>query len=233
MGAGAASAAGGILGAGVGIYNTIQGAKQARDAKRALENYQRQQLTNVAEGLQVSTLGSDLQREEQSRLASGQVGALREGGTRALIGGLGRVAQGNQMVNRQIAADLDAQQKAIDQMRAEDDVRIRNMQENREIGDINALSSQYTAGQQTQANGLSQAVQGISSGLGAIGGGAGATEAAGGFTTSGSPMNMVNETFQSQSFQQSNPFYTQDSYGQPSTYINPFSLRNPYLPTKR
>jgi len=159
---GIASAASAGLGLVGGIYNTIQGAKQAREAENALENYNRQQLSNVAEGLQVSTLGSDLQREEQSRLASGQIGALRESGTRGLIGGLGRVSQANQMVNRQIGADLDMQQKQIDQMRAEDEARIRAMQENREQNDINALSSQINAGRQGQATGISQGIQGIS-----------------------------------------------------------------------
>jgi len=159
---GVASAVAGGLGVIGGISNIISGAKQSNDAKRALEDYQRQDLNNVAEGLQVSTLGSDLQREEQSRLASNQVQALREGGTRGMVGGLGRVTQGNQMVNRQIAADLDAQQKAIDQMRAEDEARIRAIRENREIADVGALSSQINAGEQTRVNGISQGIQGLS-----------------------------------------------------------------------
>lgn len=160
MGAATAASAGlGIVG---GISNMISGAKQASDAKNALENYERQKLENVAEGLQVSTLGSDLQREEQARLASSQVASAREGGARTMIGGLGRVQQGNQLVNRQIGADLDAQQKAIDQMRAEDEARIRAIQENREIADVAALSSQYNTGQQVKANGMSQGIQGLS-----------------------------------------------------------------------
>lgn len=151
-----------VAGIGFGIANMISGAKQSNDAKRALENYERQQLNNIAEGLQVSTLGADLQREEQARLASSQVQSAREGGARTMIGSLGKIQQGNQMVNRQIGADLDAQQKAIDQMRAEDEARIRAIQENREIADINALSSQINAGEQTRVNGISQGVQGLS-----------------------------------------------------------------------
>lgn len=151
-----------VAGIGFGIANMISGAKQSNDAKRALENYERQQLNNIAEGLQVSTLGADLQREEQARLASSQVQSAREGGARTMIGSLGKIQQGNQMVNRQIGADLDAQQKAIDQMRAEDEARIRAIQENREIADINALSSQINAGEQTRVNGISQGIQGLS-----------------------------------------------------------------------
>jgi hypothetical protein len=148
-----------------GAYNMIQGAKQRKDAKNALENYKRQELNNVAENLQVSTLGADRQREEQARLAATQIDALQGAGTRGIIGGLGRVEAGNQAVNADIAANLDEQQKQIDSMKAEDDARIRGMQENREIGDINALSSQYNAGNEAMQMGFGQAI----GGAGAIG----------------------------------------------------------------
>jgi hypothetical protein len=176
MGAMTAIAGVGALASGI---QAISGAKQKRDAQQELENYQRQELTNVAEGLQVSTLGADLQREEQARLASTQVGALQGAGARGLIGGLGRVEAGNQMVNRQIGADLDAQQKQIDQMRAQDEANIRGMQEQRETSDIAGLSSQYNAGNAM----LWQGVGGIAqSGISAISGGAGGggAEASGG-----------------------------------------------------
>jgi hypothetical protein len=160
---GAASAVTGGLSAGIGIYQAIQGAKEKRDAKKALENYKRQELENVAEDLQVSTLGADRQLAEQSRLASTQIGALQGGGTRALLGGLGRVEAGNQAVNDQITADLDQQRKQIDQMIASDNANIRSMQENRENADINALSSQYQSGKQDMNMGIGNALQGIGS----------------------------------------------------------------------
>jgi hypothetical protein len=166
MGAMTAIAATGALASGI---QAISGAKQRRDAKNALENYERQQLENVAEGLQVSTLGADLQREEQARLASSQVGALQGAGARGLLGGLGRVEAGNQMMNREIAANLDAQQKQIDQMYAQDQANIRGMQEQREVGDIAGLSSQYNAGNAMMWQGIGGIAQ---SGMSAISGGA-------------------------------------------------------------
>lgn len=160
---GIASGITGGLSAGIGIYQAIQGAKEKRDAQKALENYKRQELENVAEDLQVSTLGADRQLAEQSRLASTQIGALQGGGTRALLGGLGRVEAGNQAVNDQITADLDQQRKQIDQMIASDNANIRSMQENRENADINALSSQYQSGKQDMNMGIGNALQGIGS----------------------------------------------------------------------
>lgn len=213
-----------VLGAGFGIYQSIQGAKERRNAERALNDYQRQELTNVAEGQQVSTLGSDLQRQEQARLASGQIGALQEGGTRSMIGGLGRVEAGNQRVMQQTGADLDMQQKQIDQMRAEDDVRIRNMQENREIGDLSALSSQAQAGKQDMYSGFGNIVQaagGIQNslkGAGQLGGSQGGLADA---TVSGTPVDMVNKNYQS-------PVGGGNTYNPANTYGNFFS-QNPYV----
>lgn len=168
MAAGSTIAMGGIglLGSG---FQALKGAKDARDAKNALENYKRQELSNVAEGLQVSTLGADLQREEQARLAASQVGALQGAGVRGLIGGLGRVEASNQMTNREIGANLDAQQKQIDQMYAQDEANIRSMQEQREVADISGLSSQYSTGNQMMWDGIGGIAQTGMSGLGALG----------------------------------------------------------------
>jgi hypothetical protein len=165
----------GLLGSG---YQAIKGAKDAKDAKRALENYDRQELSNIAEGLQVSTLGADLQREEQARLAATQVGTLQGAGARGVIGGLGRVEAGSQQMNRQIGAELDAQQKEIDRMRAQDEANIRGMQEQREQQDIAALSSQYNAGNQMMFQGIGGMAQSGMAGLSALGKANEATKAA-------------------------------------------------------
>jgi hypothetical protein len=78
-----------------------------------------------------------------------------------LLAGLGRVEAGNQDVNRQIAADIDMQQKVIQQQQAEDEARIRSMQENRENADIAALSSQVQAGRQDMWGGIGNAVKSV------------------------------------------------------------------------
>jgi len=103
-------------------------------------------------------LGADLQREEQARLASAQVDALQGGGSRTLVGGLGRVEAGNQAVNQQIGADLDQQQIANDREMMNEEIRIRGMQEARENADIDALSSQFQAGKQDMNMGLGNMV---------------------------------------------------------------------------
>lgn len=217
-----------ILGAGIGLYQTISGAKDKADSKRALDNYERQQLTNVADGLQVSTLGSDLQRQEQSRLASGQIEGLRGGGTRALLGGLGRVETGNQNVMAQTGASLDQQQKDIDQMYAQDQARIRQMQENREIGDISGLSSQYNSGKQDMNMGMGNMLRGLGSAYGGMYGMNTAEKnnvATNGYTTSGDGLNLTNPAMQSEASLQKN-YINNDMFTNPNAF-NPFRF-NPY-----
>lgn len=160
----------GVLGSG---YQAYKGAQDAKAAKDAINNYNRQELTNVAEGLQVSTLGADLQREEQARLAATQVDALQGAGARGVLGGLGRVEAGNQEMNRQIGAELDTQQRQIDQIRAQDQASIRSMQESREQQDLAALSSQYNAGNQMMWDGIGGIAQTGISLAGSFGGGIG------------------------------------------------------------
>lgn len=158
--------------AGVGALSSglqaLQGAKQKRRAEKALENYKRQELTNKAKDLTVSTRGADMQQEQQARLQAGQIDALAGAGTRGLIGGLGRVEAGSQQVSQQIGANLDEQQKAIDRQIMQEEINLRSMTEQRENADLSALSSQYNSGNQQMWSGIGGVAQSAISGLGAI-----------------------------------------------------------------
>ncbi len=159
--------------AGIGALSSglqaLQGAKDKRRAEKALEDYRRQELTNMAEDLTVSTRGADMQQEQQARLQAGQIDALRGAGTRGLIGGLGRVEAGSQQVSQQIGANLDQQQKDIDRQIMQENINLRTMQEQRENADLAALSSQYNSGNQQMWSGFGGIAQSAISGLGAIG----------------------------------------------------------------
>ena len=158
--------------AGVGALSSglqaLQGAKQKRRAEKALENYKRQELTNKAKDLTVSTRGADMQQEQQARLQAGQIDALRGAGTRGLIGGLGRVEAGSQQVSQQIGANLDQQQKDIDRQVMQEEINLRSMTEQRENADLSALSSQYNSGNQQMWSGIGGIAQSAISGLGAM-----------------------------------------------------------------
>lgn len=151
-----------LLAAGIsfagGAIKSLMGGLQASKAKRAMENFQRQKLTNVAEGLRVSTLGAQLQTQEAQRRFATSVDALRSGGVRGLVGGLSQVEQQQQIQQQQIAAGLDQQQMAINQMRAQDQATIRGMQEERESFDYQMLAGQRAAGRQALYSGIGDMV---------------------------------------------------------------------------
>ncbi len=165
MGVGAA-----IVGGVGAIAKGITGAKQASDARKAIENYQRQELTNAYDSLSVSTLGADFQREEMARATATGVQALQTAGARALIGGIGRLQQGVNTQSRQIASDLDRQQMQIDRLRAQDETRIRQMQERREEADLAGLGQQLAVGQQNMFSGIGDISQGMFAMGGLLGG---------------------------------------------------------------
>jgi hypothetical protein len=167
-------AAGLAVAAGSSIAQTVSGATRASRARKALENFQRQELKNVTEGMRISTLGAELQTQEAQRRFATSVEALRAGGVRGLVGGLGAVEQQQQTAQQQIAAGLDIQQQQLEQMRAQDLANIRAMQEQRETAQIAGLGAEIASGRQQVNAGLQGLVQtGISAASMGIGMGEG------------------------------------------------------------
>ena len=146
------------IGAGIsalgGLTKSIMGAKRAADARRALEQYQRQDLKNITEGMRVSTLGAELQTQEAQRRFATSVEALRSGGIRGVVGGLGQQEQNQQILQQQISADLDKQQQQIEMVRAEDEARIRAIQEQRQANEIAGLGTEMAMGREQMASGI-------------------------------------------------------------------------------
>lgn len=146
------------IGAGIsalgGLTKSIMGAKRAADARRALEQYQRQDLKNITEGMRVSTLGAELQTQEAQRRFATSVDALRSGGIRGVVGGLGQQEQQQQILQQQISADLDKQQQQIEMLRAEDEARIRQIKEQREASEIAGLGTEMAMGREQLASGI-------------------------------------------------------------------------------
>ena len=160
-----AGAASPFVSLGVGLFQAFKGAKQAkqaREAKMDLVN-NRQELRNITEGMRVSTLGSQLQTQEAQRRFTTSVDALRSGGVRGLVGGLGQVEQQQQFNQQQISADLDRQQQQIEMMGAQDQARIRDMQESREEFKIGMLAGEEAAGRNKMFQGIGLGMSGLKS----------------------------------------------------------------------
>lgn len=152
------------VGAGLSLYQTIDSAKKEKDARKALNNLQAPELNNTGDNLSPSTLGADILRNDQSRLAATEIDVLRGTGTRGIVGGIGQVNANTNRINEGIAANIDEQQKNIDLYKANDAQNIRGMKENRYNSDVEGLSSQYNSGQ----NGMYQGFGNIIRSTGAL-----------------------------------------------------------------
>lgn len=145
-----------FVSAGIGIAQAFKGAKQAKQAREARQALMdnRQELRNITEGMRVSTLGAELQTQEAQRRFATSVDALRSGGVRGLVGGLGQMEQQQQFQQQQISADLDRQQQQIEMMGAQDQARIREMQESREEFNIGVLAGEEASGRERMMQGI-------------------------------------------------------------------------------
>jgi hypothetical protein len=157
---GAATAGASVLTAVTGLITTLNEAKNKKKIAREIANQKEVPLTNIADSMQVSTMGSDLQKQQQAQLAASQTSALQDAGSRALIGGLGAVTAQNQDLNSKIGAGLDEQVTNISNLRAQDEQRIQSIKEQRANAKLAALSSQYGAASQNQAQGMANIIQG-------------------------------------------------------------------------
>lgn len=156
-----ASVAGSALGVVGGFSKWREGRRMSQEAQRKIDSFEWESLENPYRNLAVSTLGADLQREEASRAAATNVEALRAAGTRGLGVGAGRVMQSVNNNNREIAANLDQQRKAIDFAAAGDDVRIRDMIENRQSNELAGYGQMLNVGNQMKYGGTADMLNGV------------------------------------------------------------------------
>ena len=118
------------------IGQMISGNKASKKAQEAIDNYKRQELTNPYEGLQVSTLGADRQREDLARSISTMANNSIMGGSRAILGLAPQMlAQQNQQ-EAQIMANLDEQEKQRQHMFARCNYMVQNIHDNSDQNDL-------------------------------------------------------------------------------------------------
>tara|TARA_Y100000758_G_C15926539_1_gene377110 strand:+ start:177 stop:671 length:495 start_codon:yes stop_codon:yes gene_type:complete len=148
-----------IIGGVSSLAQAVQGGIQQSRASRAIRNYKRQRLINPYAGLQVSTLGADLQTEQLARRGASVTRLLQQMGGRGVFGGLSSLEASQQDAESKIAAQLDEQKIYNEKLRAQGADRVQQLKEQREIEDLRGLGAEYSAGQQSLWGGL----QGIAS----------------------------------------------------------------------
>lgn len=153
------------VGLAMGAAKFFEGRAMQKKGEQFAENFDWQELQNPYENQQVSTLGSDLRTEQANIGAASATEALRTGGTRALVGGLGRVEAGRNIVNREEAVNLDEQQKVIDRAKAQQDVMNQQMIEKRQGDELAGYGQMMNVGMGMKNQGMSD----VLSGVGALG----------------------------------------------------------------
>ena len=145
------------IGAGTGLltsgFQAYQGYEKNKKAERDLSEYQRQELKNNYEDVQISTLGSDLMRDENGRTTASLVDASRGGGLRGIFGGIPKIQEYNSNENQKAQVQLDDQFNKRQYAIAEDNSRLQNIKEMRDRENIAGMSSQAQAGRQDMWSG--------------------------------------------------------------------------------
>ena len=155
------AAASAALSAGTGLAGYLSQGKQARKYQKLIENYERQKLVNPFAGLQVSTLGADRQREDLNRTMTTYGNLASLSGTRGIASLLPNLTQIQNDQTAKIAANLDEQQKQIDQLKAQGDAQVQAMQENREQNDLLGLGNALQTARANQAQSMGMIAQGL------------------------------------------------------------------------
>lgn len=151
------------IGAGVSAVasgaQAISGAVRAKRARRDMDNFQRQQITDLSQGLRVSTLGAEMAQAGAAQSEATAVDALQAGGTQAVLGGLSKVQAQRASTEQRIAANLDQQMANIEQMRYQERVRGFNVLEQRESQELAGMGMELQAGRAAVQQGLQGLVQ--------------------------------------------------------------------------
>lgn len=171
-----ATAVTGAVNAGIGVAKFFQGRKMQKEGEKFIENFEWQDLQNPFENQQVSTMGRDFTQEQSNIGSATAVNALREGGQRALVGGLGRVEAARNDMNRNVATNLDSQQQAINTDIARQAAVNQSTVEKRQGDELAGYGQMMNVGMGIANQGLTEFANGIGS--------VGASAAAGAFSAS-------------------------------------------------
>jgi hypothetical protein len=158
-----ASAATAAVSVGMGAAKFFKGRKMEKAGERFIENFEWQDLQNPFENQQVSTMGRDFMQEQSNIGGATAVNALREGGQRALVGGLGRVEASRNDMNRQVANNLDTQQQAINTDIARQTTVNQGIIEKRQGDELAGYGQMMNVGMGLQNQGMTDVVNGLSS----------------------------------------------------------------------
>jgi hypothetical protein len=148
-----------LIGAAKGIYDTVKSSEREKAIQGQLDGYQRKTLDNAYKNTKlVSTIGTNIMREESSRNMATAMNSLGSAGTRAIIGAAPKTVAEQNNVGRTIQQNLDEQIIKANYAIAGDDVRVKGMQEQRENADLAGLGNAINVANQDANTGMNTAL---------------------------------------------------------------------------
>ena len=143
------------IGIGMSGFQAWQGIESKRKGQKALQDYNRQDLdkSNPYENIAISTVGSDIMREEAQRTTANTIDALQGMGSRGAAM-LPQVVANNTRANAESRNYLDDQINKRSYAIAGDQTAIRGMKEERENADLAGIGQQIQAGRQDMWSGI-------------------------------------------------------------------------------
>lgn len=142
------------IGGAISGFGSIKDGKKMMAAGQAgIDNFKWQDLSNPYKNLTASTQGAEMRADEGARATATAVNALQQGGNRALVGGIGKVQAQNNLLNRDIAANLDEQNKAIDMAAAGQDVNNQSIIEKRQGDELAGYGNMINVGMDLKQQG--------------------------------------------------------------------------------
>ena len=143
------------IGIGMSGFQAWQGIESKRKGQKALQDYNRQDLdkSNPYENIAISTVGSDIMREEAQRTTANTIDALQGMGSRGAAM-LPQVVANNTRANAESRNYLEDQINKRSYAIAGDQTAIRGMKEERENADLAGIGQQIQAGRQDMWSGI-------------------------------------------------------------------------------
>lgn len=163
------SAAIAAVGVGMSVAKGISENNKRKEYEKAINNYDRQELKNPYEDLQVSRKGTDLALQENAQNSANMVEAMQGGGINGL-GMLSQIQSNTNDLNQQVTANLDQQYINNENKKAEGEAMVMQMQERREEGDLAGLGNAMATAQNNSNQAFSSAINGAMTGAMSVAG---------------------------------------------------------------
>lgn len=157
----AISAGIGLVSSGVNFF-TAQ--SQQREARRALENFRRQELVNPSRDIRLSTMKSEQQTDANLSNTATSIDAIQRTGARGVIGAVPRLSENNILLQQQISQDIADQEVRREFAIAEGEERLRNIREQREMNAILGLGQQVQVGRQDAQSAMASGISSLMAG---------------------------------------------------------------------